>query len=183
MAEPRFIRIGAPSGDGPPEVQRPVPPAEPVPPEQAQPTVLPPEVFGVWAEESPPPAPVVRGERSGNGHGAPEPGLRKAVGLRDALAPRRNEPLRGDASPVNLRPGPPPAPATAPLRTGARVSHEDERLNEMRRSGRLIEAVCFDDLRLAGRLVAFDQYALILEIDGGESVVFKHGVIMLRYAD
>jgi sRNA-binding regulator protein Hfq len=71
-----------------------------------------------------------------------------------------------------------PAPAR-----GGRISHEDERLNAMRRSGRPVEAVCFDDLRVTGRLVAFDQYALILEADGQEIVLFKHGVIMVRCAE
>jgi sRNA-binding regulator protein Hfq len=175
MAETRFIRIGAPSGDGPPEVVAPRAPEAPAPrpveapPPAAVPSVLPPEVFGAWAEEVPAPNPQ---PPVANGHGGGAP-----------VARPRPEPLRTGPvapSPTLLRHG---GPAHEPPSRGGRISHEDERLNEMRRSGRPVEAVCFEGLRITGRLVAFDQYALILEVDGGEAVLFKHGVIMLRYAD
>lgn len=183
MPAPRFIRIGAPTGEGPP------PPADPVPaPKAATATpaapatvhVLPPEVFGVWSEDGPPPP--ARTEGRTNGHGAGFAGHAPAgpagsaspdssVNSGSAISPR--------LPPASVHHGPvSPAPAR-----GGRISHEDERLNAMRRSGRPVEAVCFDDLRVTGRLVAFDQYALILEADGQEIVLFKHGVIMVRCAE
>ncbi len=172
MPAPRFIRIGAPSGDGPP-VAAPAPAPEPEPPAPpAAGSTLPPEVFGVWAEEIPPAPVPARPEGSTNGHG------HAAAGHRPAPAVQVPAVVAAAPSPAMQSRGSAPPPARA-----GRTSHEDDRLNAMRKSGRPVEAVCFDDLRVVGRLAAFDQYALILEVDGQETVVFKHGVIMVRYAE
>jgi RNA chaperone Hfq len=171
MPEPRFIRIGAPSGDGPAGGAPAAPAGEPA----AAPGVLPPEVFGVWAEEAPAqPAPDPRP--------APAPAVAPVNGRGAASAPLRPRPGATRAgvapAPALVRQGPPSEAAR-----GGRASHEDERLNAMRRSGRSVEAVCFEGLRVRGRLLAFDQYALVLESDAGETLLFKHGVILLRYAE
>lgn len=68
------------------------------------------------------------------------------------------------------------------MRNG-RVSYEDDRLNQMRHSRRRVEVLCFGGLRLTGRVHAFDQYAIILSDGEEETVIFKHGVILLRYVD
>lgn len=59
---------------------------------------------------------------------------------------------------------------------------ESEQLNAFRRSGRPIEICLRGGERVVGTLLRFDQYSLIVELEGVPAIVFKHAVDLVRLA-
>ena len=72
------------------------------------------------------------------------------------------------------------AAAPRPGGRDPRSAQQDEWLNRIRRRGGLVDVVCLDGAQIRGRLVGFDTYALVVECDGLEMLVFKHAVRLLR---
>lgn len=71
------------------------------------------------------------------------------------------------------------ADAPAVTRNG-RSGFQDEWLDGMRRAGTQLDVLLGDGTVLAGRLLSFDTYSLILEVDGGSLLLFKHAVTLIR---
>ncbi len=66
-------------------------------------------------------------------------------------------------------------PRLAPA-PGSRSGYEDTIFNTWRKDGVVVEGTFLDGSTLAGRLIAFDAYGLILESERGPVVVFKHAL-------
>jgi host factor-I protein len=57
---------------------------------------------------------------------------------------------------------------------------QDGFLNIVRRERRVVSIRLMDGTDLEGRIKHFDRFALILELDGGDQMVFKHAIAFIR---
>lgn len=69
---------------------------------------------------------------------------------------------------------------TSPAARNGRTGFQDEWLDRMRHAGTIVDVLIGDGTVLAGRLVSFDTYSLILEVDGTTLLLFKHAVTLIR---
>jgi len=57
---------------------------------------------------------------------------------------------------------------------------QDTFLNIARRSRAVVGILLMDGSQLEARVTSFDRFALIVEHDGGETMVFKHAIASIR---
>jgi host factor-I protein len=72
------------------------------------------------------------------------------------------------------RPGP-PAPPGAHFERGA-PGIQDGFLNHLRRERAVVTVLLTSGAKLTGRIKSFDRYALLLESEGQEQLLFKHAI-------
>jgi host factor-I protein len=63
--------------------------------------------------------------------------------------------------------------------TPAPSNIQDAFLNHARREGEAVRIQLMDGRELEGRIRQFDRFAVIVGIDGGDQLIFKHAIVSI----
>ncbi len=62
----------------------------------------------------------------------------------------------------------------------AQPNVQDAFLNQARRDRVSVQIQLMDGTRLEGRIRNFDRFAVVVEVDGSDSLIFKHAIATIR---
>ncbi len=126
---------------------------------------LPAEALGRWPDPAPKGAAAADGRR----------------GSAPAVRPRPAAALTRAAARVAVASHPAETSAGAALeRRDTRSGYQDEWLNQVRRAQTPVEVLFTNGGAMYGRVINFDTFAVIMDVDGQTVLVFKHSVMLIR---
>lgn len=73
-------------------------------------------------------------------------------------------------------------PQIPDARTSAEPNVQDAFLNVVRREQQVVSLRLMDGSELEARVKGFDRFAVILELDGSDRLVFKHAIASIHAA-
>lgn len=56
------------------------------------------------------------------------------------------------------------------------INVQDGFFYQLRKENTLVDVVLLSERKLLGRIRRFDKYALVLEVDGREEMIYKHAI-------
>ncbi len=56
------------------------------------------------------------------------------------------------------------------------INVQDGFFYQLRKENTLVDVVLLSERKLLGRIKRFDKYALVLEVDGREEMIYKHAI-------
>ena len=60
------------------------------------------------------------------------------------------------------------------------INVQDGFFYQLRKENTLVEVVLLSERKRLGRIKRFDKYALVLEVDGREEMIYKHAIASIR---
>jgi host factor-I protein len=73
-------------------------------------------------------------------------------------------------------------PQTPDARPAGEPNVQDAFLNVIRREQQMVSLRLMDGSELEARVKGFDRFAVVLELDGSDRLVFKHAIASIRAA-